>query len=91
MAVVHIPEAEAARDFASVIARASAGEEVVIDRGTAPAVVIRAVVDPHLRRLSDSLRLAEEHGSTATLDGDFGRDLMEVIGSHPEPLRNPWE
>lgn len=91
MAVIHIPEAEAARDFASVIARASAGEEIVIERNAAPAVIMRVVVDPHLRRLSESLRLAEENGSMATLDGNFGRDLEAVIASHNDPLRNPWE
>jgi len=90
MAVIRIPEEEAARDFAGVIARVSAGEEVVIERGNAPAVVLR-VADPHLRRLSDSLRLSEEHGSTATLDGNFGRDLEAIVNSHSEPLQNSWE
>ncbi len=73
--MIHISEADAARDFAGVIARVSSGAEVVIDRGTAPAVVMRAAVDSHLRRLSDSLRLAEEHCSTATLDADSGVSL----------------
>jgi hypothetical protein len=42
--------------------------------------------------LSESLRLAKEHASNATLDGDFARDLEEAINSHREPL-NPsaWE
>ncbi len=35
---------------------------------------------PHPGRLlSESIALAEAHGSTATLDGDFARDLEEII------------
>lgn len=90
MAVIRIPAEEAARDFAGIIARVSAGEEVIIERGNAPAVVMR-VSNPHLRLLSESLRLAEEHSSTATLDGEFGRDLEAVVNSHSEPLQTPWE
>jgi len=39
--------------------------------------------------LSESIALAEAHGSTVTLDGDFGRDLEEIINSHREPLSPP--
>jgi hypothetical protein len=41
--------------------------------------------------LSESLRLAKERGSTATLDGSFASDLEAVIASHLEPLNNPWD
>jgi len=42
--------------------------------------------------LSESLRLAKEHASTATLDADFVRDLKAVIDSHREPLHPPaWD
>jgi DNA transposition AAA+ family ATPase len=53
-------------------------------------VVLRTAVEPSVRRLSESLRLAREHGSTVTLDGGFARDLEAVVNSHPEPLENPW-
>jgi hypothetical protein len=43
----------------------------------------------HVRWLSESLRLAKEHASTATPDEDFARDLEEVINSHREPLNPP--
>ena len=91
MAVIHIPEAEAARDFTGLLARARAGEEIVIVKDFAPAVVLRVAVERPLRKLSESLRLAREHGSTVTLDGNFGRDLEAVINSHPEPLENLWD
>ena len=91
MAVVHISEAEAARDFASLLARVRAGEEIVIEKESSPAVVLHVAAERPFRRLSESLRLAKEHGSTATLDGGFARDLEAVINSHPEPLENLWD
>jgi antitoxin (DNA-binding transcriptional repressor) of toxin-antitoxin stability system len=90
MATIHISEADACRDFAGVLARVRAGAEVVIEDPASPAVVLRTAVEPPLRRLSESLRLAKEHGSTVTLDGGFARDLEAVVNSHPEPLENPW-
>jgi antitoxin (DNA-binding transcriptional repressor) of toxin-antitoxin stability system len=89
--VIHISEAEAASDFAGLLARVRAGAEVVIESGTLPVAVVRPA-EPHVRLLSESLRLAKEHASTATLDGDFARDLEAVINSHREPLEPPaWD
>jgi antitoxin (DNA-binding transcriptional repressor) of toxin-antitoxin stability system len=91
MATIHISEAEAARDFAGLLARVRAGAEIVIDDDASPAVVLRVAVERPVRRLSESLRLAREHGSTATLDGGFAADLEAVIHSHPEPLESSWD
>jgi antitoxin (DNA-binding transcriptional repressor) of toxin-antitoxin stability system len=93
MAVVHISEAEAVRDFAGLLARVRAGEEVVIDSDARAIAVVRlAATQPGPGRLlSESLASAEARGSTVTLDGDFGRDLEAVINSHPEPLENLWD
>ena len=74
-----------------LLARVRAGAEIVIEDGDAPAVVLRAAVERPVRRLSESLRMAKEHGSTATLDGDFAHDLEAVVNSHPEPLENVWD
>ena len=90
MATIHISEAEAARDFPGLLARVRAGAEVVIEDADSSAVVLRTVAERPLRRLSESLRLAKEHGSTVTLDGGFAHDLEVVVDSHPEPLENPW-
>ena len=90
MATIRISEAEAIRDIAGLLARAYMGEEIVIEKDAALAVVLRTVIDRPMRRLSESLRLAKEHGSTATLDGGFARDLEAAVNSHPEPLENPW-
>jgi len=90
MATIHISEADALRDLPGVLARVRAGAEVVIEDPASPAVVLRTAVEPSVRRLSESLRLATEHGSKVTLDGGFARDLEAVVNSHPEPLENPW-
>ncbi len=84
-------EAEAARDFAGLLASVRAGAEVVIDKGASPAVVLRVADEPVVRRLSESLRMASEHRSPAVLDEGFARDLEAVISSHPEPLQSSWD
>jgi antitoxin (DNA-binding transcriptional repressor) of toxin-antitoxin stability system len=78
---IHISEAEAASDFAGLLARVREGAEVVIERDKLPVAVIRPA-EPHVRMLSESLRLARKHASTARLDPDFVRDLKAVIESH---------
>ena len=90
--VVHISEAEAASNFADVLARVRAVAEIIID-GREPVVIAARPSRPEPGRLlSESIALAEAHGSTATLDGDFGRDLEAIVNSHREPLNPPaWE
>ena len=89
--VIHISEAEAANDFATLLARVRAGAEVVIENGARPVAIVRPA-EPYVRLLSESLRLAKEHGSTATLDPDFAKDVEAAIESHREPLSPPaWD
>jgi prevent-host-death family protein len=89
--VIDISEAEATRDFASLLVRVRAGAEVVIKNGTQPVAVVRPA-EPPVRRLSESLRLARDHGSTATLDENFAKDLEAAIEAHREPLNPPaWD
>jgi antitoxin (DNA-binding transcriptional repressor) of toxin-antitoxin stability system len=91
MAVIHISAAEAARDFTALLARVRAGAEIVIEGDEFPAVLLRAVPEPDVRLLSDSLRLAKDHGSTVTLDSGFADDLQSAINSHPEPILTTWD
>jgi prevent-host-death family protein len=83
--VFHISEEEATRNFADVLARVREGTEVVIESGKLPVAVLRPA-EPHVRLLSESLRLAKEHASTVTLDPDFAEDVEAAIESHREPL-----
>jgi antitoxin (DNA-binding transcriptional repressor) of toxin-antitoxin stability system len=90
--VIHISEAEAASNFADVLARVRAGAEIVIEGQEPVVVAVRPSKPQPGRLLSESIALAEAHGSTVTLDGDFGRDLEEIINSHREPLNPPtWD
>jgi antitoxin (DNA-binding transcriptional repressor) of toxin-antitoxin stability system len=89
--VIHISEVEATRDFPSLLARVRAGAEVVIKNGTQAVAVLRPA-EPPVRLLSESLRLAREHGSTATLDANYTKDVAAAIESHREPLTPPaWD
>jgi antitoxin (DNA-binding transcriptional repressor) of toxin-antitoxin stability system len=89
--VIRISEVEASGDFAGVLARVRAGAQVVIESGEVAVAVIHPV-KAHGRLLSESLRLAKEHASTATLDEDFARDLESAINSHRDQLRPPaWD
>ena len=91
--VIHISEAEAATtNVATLLAHVRAGAEVVIENDARPVAVLRSA-EPHPGHLlSESIALAEAHGSTVTLDGDFARDLEEIINSHREPLNPPaWD
>src|SRR5580692_9235711 len=91
MAVIHISEADAARDFAGLMARVRAGVDVVIDDAS-PAVKLSIVAARPGRLLSESIALAEAHakelGYEPTMDADFAADLREIIHSRkPRPLR----
>lgn len=89
--VIHISDAEAASDFGSLLKRVRAGAEIVIEHDAQPVAVIHAA-EPAVRLLSESLRLAREHGSAATLDRDFGTDVEAAVQSHRGPLDPPaWD
>ena len=93
MAVIRISEADAARDFAGLMARVRLGAEVVIENDARAVAVVRAAVPTAPGRLlSEIIAAAESRGSSAVLDGGFTRDLEEAIKSHPEPLDLPsWD
>lgn len=84
--LIHISETDAINDFASVLARVRAGEEIVIESNRDPVALVRPAVDRPVRLLSESLRRARENGSKNTLDGNFTGDLEDIISRHPEPL-----
>jgi len=92
MATIHIPEADAARDFAAVMSHVRAGSEVIIEADDKAVAVVKPADQGPGRLLSESLRIARERGSTVTLDPGFSADLEAVINSHPEPLESPeWD
>jgi len=90
MAVLHISEADLARDLHAVLDRVKSGAEVIVERNAQPVAVLRAA-EPRRRKLSEiAAALAED--STAIVDPDFSKDLQEVINSHREPLNSAvWD
>jgi antitoxin (DNA-binding transcriptional repressor) of toxin-antitoxin stability system len=91
--VIHISEKEAeATNVATLLEHVRAGSEVIIENDSRPVAILRPA-EPELGRLlSESIALAEANGATATLDGEFARDIEAAIKSHREPLNPPaWD
>lgn len=93
MATIHITEAEAARDFAGLMAHVRLGAEVIIESDAHAVAVVRPAVPAGPGRLlSEVIAAAEARGSSALLDGDFARDVEEAVAAHREPLNPPaWD
>jgi len=90
MATIHISEAEAARDFAGLMARVRAGAEVVIEDGPLTVAVLHAPAPPS-RSIEECIALLSE-GSPAIIDEDFASDVAEAVAAHREPLNPPaWD
>ena len=90
MAILHITEAELARDIAAALDRVQSGAEIVIERNAKPVAVLRAA-EPRRRKLSGIAAALPEH-STATVDPDFAAGVQEFIDNHREPLNPPeWD
>ncbi len=88
--VIHISEAEAASDFAGLLARVRAGAEVVIESDKQPVAIIHAPVPPR-RSISECIALLPAE-STATIDSDFANDVRAAVENHREPLEPPaWD
>jgi antitoxin (DNA-binding transcriptional repressor) of toxin-antitoxin stability system len=90
MAVIHISEADAARDFPGLMARVRAGAEIVIESDARAVAVVRPAGDEFRPRLlSESIALAKKHaeelGYEPRMDPEFVADLEEIIRS-----RKPW-
>ena len=62
-----------------------------MERNSQPVAVIKP---PQFRgrSIDECIALAKKHGSHATLDEDFDKDLEEVIDSHREAFDPPrWD
>ena len=80
MATVHISEAEAAADFAGLLAKVRAGAEVVIGSAQTPVAVLHAPA-PARRTLAECISMLSED-SPATIDEDFAGDVAAAIEAH---------
>jgi antitoxin (DNA-binding transcriptional repressor) of toxin-antitoxin stability system len=88
MAVVHISEADLARDVHGVLEKVRSGAEVVIEQDDRPVAVIKAPKGPG-RMLSECIAIAKqremERGYAVTLDPDFAADVEDIVRG-----RQPW-
>ncbi len=85
--VLHISEADLAKDVRSIVQRVQTGAQVVIERDAQPVAVIRTP-EPVRRKISECVALLPAD-STATIDPDFARDVEAAIAAHREPLEPP--
>lgn len=90
MAQVHMTEAEVTRDIAAVLEKVRQGTEVVIEQGYRTVAVISPVKGPG-RPIDECIALAKEHGSGATLDEDFAKDLEEIIAQRRSLDTTAWD
>jgi antitoxin (DNA-binding transcriptional repressor) of toxin-antitoxin stability system len=94
MATTRISEAEAIRDIAGLLARAYEGEEIVIEKDAAPAVVLHKA-EPSRRSISESIALAEartrELGYKPVMDAEFAADLEEIIRNRKPRDTSAWD
>ena len=88
--VLHITEADLAKDTRSTLRRVQAGAEVIIEGDAQPVAVIRPA-EPVRRKISECIALLPAD-STATIDPDFAKDVEAAIAAHREPLEPPsWD
>ncbi len=94
MATIHISEAEAAKDFAGLMAHVRAGAEVIIESGAAPVALVRATAPPR-RSISESIALAEARakklGYTPVMDAEFAADMEEIIRNRKPRDTSAWD
>ncbi len=100
MAVIHISEEEAAKNFSALLTKARKGEEIIIEddlgavRVSRVASVDRGFLRPRYtapRLLSDILADLEANPSSARMTEGFANDVEAVIKSHEnEMVFDPW-
>jgi antitoxin (DNA-binding transcriptional repressor) of toxin-antitoxin stability system len=94
MESLHITEADAVRDLASILKRVQAGTEFIIERDAQPLAVIRAAM-PRTRAISDCIALAAAHeretGFEPVLDPDFAADVEEIIRNRKPRNQSSWD
>jgi antitoxin (DNA-binding transcriptional repressor) of toxin-antitoxin stability system len=90
MPQLHMTEAEVVKDIQAVLEKVSQGAEVVVERGYRTLAVIAPVKGPG-RPIDECIALAEAHGSGATLDEDFAKDLQQIISNRRPLDTSAWE
>lgn len=88
--VLHVSEADLAKDVRSILHQVQSGSEIVVERDAQPVAVIRPATVVR-RRISECIAMLPAD-STATIDPDFAKEVEAAIAAHREPLEPPtWE
>ncbi len=88
--VLHITEADLARDVRAILQRVESGAEIIIKRDAQPVAILRAAV-PLRRKISKCIALLSDD-SQATIDPDFAKDVDAAVAAHREPPERPaWD
>lgn len=94
MRTVHISEADAALDFAGLMAQVREGKEIVIEANSHPLALISAA-QPSRRSITECIALAKRHeaetGEAPVLDGEFVSDMEGVIRNRITSLPTAWD
>jgi antitoxin (DNA-binding transcriptional repressor) of toxin-antitoxin stability system len=91
MGILHISEAELARDPYAVLAKVEKGLEVIVERDHRPVATIKTPRRSG-RSISACIASARASGSRAILDGGFGKDVEEGIRERSQPWNPPsWD
>ena len=90
MAQLHMTEAELVRNIESVLEKVRQGADVVVEQDSRAIAVIKPVKGPG-RPIDECIALAKAHGSGATLDEDFAKDLEETIANRQPLDTSVWE
>lgn len=94
MATIHISEADAVRDFATLLAQVQQGAEIIIDSDRGPIATIKPAEASFGRPISEviaSLQEAERlSGVPIRMDDDFAADVAERIADR-QPRATAWD
>jgi hypothetical protein len=85
-----LSQAETIRDIAAILEKLSRGTEVVVEMDSRPVAIIGPPPPPE-RPVPECLALAKAHGSTATLDPEFSRDLEEIMRRRRQWGQERWD
>ena len=97
MAIVHMSEAEVARDLHAVLDKMRQGVEIVIEQDHRPVAVLKPSAPPRPgRKLSECIALAKAYetrlGYAPIPDEDFAKDLQAGIDGRRDSFEPPaWD
>lgn len=95
MATIHITAAEAARNFAALLAQVRAGAEVVIEDDASPAVILRSLAPVPRRLLSECIALADAHAAQSdyvpVMDAEFAADMEDILNQRKPRETSTWD